>query len=296
MCEVTIGIPFFNPGPAFVLALRSVFAQTHNRWKLILVDDGSTDGSLAVARSIRDPRLEIVADGRSLGLPARLNQIVASSSTEFVCRMDADDVMHPARIERQLAWLRRHSSIALVGSAAWVIDNADRVIGQRRSASPRTAAESLTRVPFIHPTVFGRREWFAQHPYSGAFPRAEDLELWCRLWGSANLVSLDEPLFFYRDAPTRAIAPTLETYATTRRVIQHYGPGRVGRALTNVLVARQHVKSVVLRTGGAIGMAAMLRSRRNEPLPEDSRRHAESILAQLAAIQVPGLISAGHDV
>src|SRR5512138_427624 len=105
---VSIGIPFYNPGRAFEKAVRSVFSQTHADWELILMDDGSSDGSLELARSITDPRVRVLSDGANRGLCARLNQIAREARHGLLCRMDADDVMHPDRLHRQVEELTAH--------------------------------------------------------------------------------------------------------------------------------------------------------------------------------------------
>jgi len=82
---VTIGIPFLNARRTLADAVRSVFAQTHGDWELLLVDDGSTDGSSEVVRQLRDPRVRLLADGAQLGLCARLNQIAAAAGSSIGC-------------------------------------------------------------------------------------------------------------------------------------------------------------------------------------------------------------------
>jgi len=66
------------------------------------VNDGSRDDSAAIVRSFRDPRIRLVDDGEHRGLVYRLNQIAEIAASPFLARMDADDLMHPQRLERQL--------------------------------------------------------------------------------------------------------------------------------------------------------------------------------------------------
>src|SRR5262245_11146808 len=99
--QISIILSFQNPGPDFRLAIQSVFAQTVTHWELLLMDDGSTDGSLAFARSLDDPRVRVFTDGLSLNLNRRLNQLIDLARAPYIARMDADDVMHPGRLERQ---------------------------------------------------------------------------------------------------------------------------------------------------------------------------------------------------
>src|SRR5690606_22420882 len=118
-----------NPGTAFVDAIRSVFVQTHSNWELILIDDGSTDQSLDLALKIRDSRVRVISDGKHKGLPTRLNEITASASGEYIARMDADDVMHPERLEKQVKFLLSHPSCDVVGTGVFFIDKNGTPVG-----------------------------------------------------------------------------------------------------------------------------------------------------------------------
>src|SRR5262249_34040156 len=156
-------------------AVRSVFAQTHDDWELLLIDDGSTDGSLDVVRNLDDSRVRIVSDGTNRGLCARLNQIAALSRGRYLARMDADDLMHPERIERQLQFLRTHPEVDVLDTAIYTMDDDLTLLGIRgdRPLDPRP--ESVLRHGLlIHPTAMGRAEWFRAHPYDPAYVRAED--------------------------------------------------------------------------------------------------------------------------
>ena len=152
---VSIGIPFFNPGQAFEPAVRSVFAQTFTDWELFLVDDGSTDGSLERARAITDSRVTVVTDGANRGLCERLNQIARLARHDLLCRMDADDVMHPARLAQQVDWMRRNPDVDVLGAQAITIDDAERatgVLGVPFDES-RVEREALARSLLVHVTV-----------------------------------------------------------------------------------------------------------------------------------------------
>jgi hypothetical protein len=102
---ITVGLPFWNNERTLEAAIRSVQAQTIPDWVLLVVNDGSRDDSAAIVRSFRDPRIRLVDDGEHRGLVYRLNQIAALAASPFLARMDADDLMHPQRLERQLACL-----------------------------------------------------------------------------------------------------------------------------------------------------------------------------------------------
>ena len=103
---VSIGLPFFNAGRMLTAALQSIFAQSLEDWELILLDDGSSDKSLHLAASIQDLRVRLFSDGRNRGLSYRLNQSALLARGKYLARMDADDVMHPDRLRRQIGFCR----------------------------------------------------------------------------------------------------------------------------------------------------------------------------------------------
>ena len=127
--KLTIGISFKNPGEYFEITLKSIFAQTFTDWELVLIDDGSTDGSVEYAKNINDPRVRVYVDGKSQGLSVRLNQLIQVAQAPYFFRMDADDIMHPDRLEKQYQALTNHDNMTLVGTAAYSIDEDSNILG-----------------------------------------------------------------------------------------------------------------------------------------------------------------------
>jgi glycosyltransferase involved in cell wall biosynthesis len=277
---VTIGLPFYNCETTLAYALQSVFAQTDPEWQLLLVDDGSTDGSLAIARQVRDPRVVVISDGVNRGLPYRLNQIAALSQGRYLARMDGDDLMHPERIP----------GVDAVGSPAFIIDASNEVTGRRGETRFDSSPQSvLEHGLFIHPTVMGLRDWFRSHPYDPSFVRAEDRELWCRAAGTATFARLDEALLFYREPEAVNVGNYLQSCATDRQIFKQYGPDLVGAARTRALVARSFVKSTCYRTARVSGRASLLVRRRNRALTPSDHQAAKEIVDRILSTPVPGL-------
>ena len=98
----TVLMPVYNAGPYLREAIESVLAQTERDFELLLIDDGSTDESLAIACSYTDSRMRVVVGGANRGLVACLNKGVDASRTRYVARMDADDDYHQERLRRQI--------------------------------------------------------------------------------------------------------------------------------------------------------------------------------------------------
>jgi len=288
--SVTIGIPFLNARRFLATAVRSVFAQTHQDWELVLVDDGSSDGSLDVVRRLDDPRVRLVRDGGHRGLCARLNQIAAMARGDYLARMDADDVMHPERIERQLALLGADPGLDVVDTATFTVDDDLTPLGVRGDRPLDCRPEAVLRDGLlIHPTVTGRAEWFRRHPYDGAFVRAEDRELWMRTCATTRFARLEEPLFFYREGPAGNLGNYLRTERTVRAILRRYGPPLVGTRRTRLLVMRSRLKSMAYRVGTGLGLQGRLISRRNRRLEPAEIREASRILAAIQGTRVAGL-------
>lgn len=280
MAAITVGITFHNPGARLRDAVESVLAQTEPDWELILLDDESTEPwTVPGDRRIRRHRTE----GR-LGLAASLNRIAALAQSAYLARMDSDDLMHPRRLEAQLAYLRAHAEIAIAGSAAYSIDQAGRVIGIRGVDPPDTSPASLLRRnPIIHPTVAGRTEWFRANPYDPTYRYSEDHELWCRTAASTRFGHLAEPLLFYREG-AGGVRRYLRSTRYDRRAMRRHGPAQVGWAATAGLLLHAYARSLAYPVIAAAGYESRLIGQRGRPLTPAQRTEAEAALKQAHGI------------
>src|SRR5205823_4196715 len=119
---LSIAMPVRNAAPYLAASLGSIFAQSFADWELLAVDDGSDDQSLSMLRSIQDPRVRVFSDGRHLGVAARLNQIIREAQGAYIARFDADDLMHPSRFEKQLAFLEQSPEVHGMGCGLIFLD------------------------------------------------------------------------------------------------------------------------------------------------------------------------------
>lgn len=198
---VSVILPCHNAAATLGLAIRSLLRQSFADFELLLLDDGSTDGSAAIAAAIADPRLHHVGDGCRRGLAARLNQGVSLARGRYVARMDADDVSFPERLARQTDFLDAHPDVDLLGCRAVVFRDDGHIIGLLPFAGTHEAlcARPWRGIPLPHPGWMGRREWFVRHRYrSPEVLRAEDQELLLRAAPSSRYACLDEVLLGYR--------------------------------------------------------------------------------------------------
>src|SRR5690554_5369813 len=186
---VSIAIPFYNAEKTLANAVRSVFSQTHDNWELILVDDGSTDRSLEIAKSINDPRVKVHCDAENLGLAARLNQIPRLASYEYLARMDADDLMSPVRIERQLSYLLSRPELDLVSTGICSLTDDDKPVGIRSVPSTHslnTRNVLLGKSGVVHASLLGKKAWFSRNLYRENIRTGQDYNLWVRSYSSGD--------------------------------------------------------------------------------------------------------------
>lgn len=194
---ITVAIPFYNANQYLNQAIESVINQTYKNWILLLVNDGSTDTSIEIAIKYKnlDSRIIIINDGLKKGLATRLNEIAHLCETKYLVRMDADDIMHPKKLEKQFH-IMENNEIDVLGTNAYSIDKNNNVIGIR---FPQKKELISSVKNFIHPTIIAKKSWFINNPYNEKAVRIEDKELWFRTYSKNNFKVINEPLFFYRE-------------------------------------------------------------------------------------------------
>ena len=287
--RVTIGLPFYNSEGTFELALRSIFSQSFDDWELLLIDDGSTDGSLEMAYSVDDPRLRVISDGINRGVAYRLNQIARSARGEYLARMDADDIMLPQRLERQVQFLDEHPTIDLVGTAVFVIDTGNNPVAKRgfRVVGNPSPFHVLRRGTFIHPTVTGRTAWFRDNPYDTRFSGAEDRELWCRTYTFSHFAHRPEPLLFYREDGCFNVRKYRRYSKAARRVFHKYATKQVGVRGYVYLLAESYLKVLAYSLASLLGLEESIVRRRSAPLTRKELHYALAAMQQVQKCSLP---------
>jgi glycosyltransferase involved in cell wall biosynthesis len=193
---ITIGIPFYNDEKYLNKAILSVFNQTYTDWILVLLDDGSTDNSLSIAKQYSgDGRVRIMSDGLNRSLPVRLNELIESCGTKYLARMDSDDIMHPDRIRTQLEILEKNPDIDVLGTNAYILDKDDNITGVRHEISDVCRKVDT----FIHPSIVAKTEWYKQNRYGEKAHKAQDTILWEQAKRKSDFRATGLPLLYYRE-------------------------------------------------------------------------------------------------
>lgn len=287
--QVSIGIPFFNAESTIADAIRSVFAQSFHDWELILLDDGSSDSSLNIVQSIRDPRVRILSDKQNQGLPFRLNQLASIAKGRYLARMDADDLMHPDRIRRQIEHLDLNKEIFVLGTATYTIDSDSNPMGKRGLRKVQCSLASVIEHGFlIFPTVTGHTSWFKSNPFNPSFRRSQDLELWCRTCEQGIFANIPELLFFYRESNNFNLRAYLESGDNVRKLIEAYGPKAIGRSKTKWLICKSKMKDLLYQCLSWIKQEKIAVARRNSRLLLSEVEAARQVIEVVKSTKVPG--------
>lgn len=274
---ITIGIPFYNSEKFLKKAIQSVLKQTYTDWKLILLDDGSTDNSLKIAKEFaaKDDRVRVLSDGNNKHLAYRLNEIANLAQTKYLARMDADDIMHPERIEKQLKILEQNPEIDVLGSNAYSIDQKDNIQGIRMKID-NNEFKLLDCKSFIHPSIMAKTTWFRANPYDEKMVKAQDYELWQRTFSKSVFKVYTQPLLFYREFGDNYYKKYFSAVGS-----MFYIAKKLKNPVDYYLAIRYIFKGLVYRFFNLLKIEDKLISKRNLEISEQLSKEGKFILSKI---------------
>ena len=202
--RVSVLMTAYNALPYLRQAVDSLLAQTFKDFELVLVDDGSTDGSKEVARAYAaaDPRVRYIEQEKNIGRTPALNVALNAARGEYIAVLDADDVTAPDRLAKQIAILDQNPSVSLVASATRFIDEHDQVFD---TLEPPTETQELYNMmahtnPIAHSAcMFRRRDALSLGGYPTRFVFAQDFGLILGLARLGKIVMLPDLLVDTRE-------------------------------------------------------------------------------------------------
>lgn len=194
---VTVLMPAFNAAAYINDAIESILAQSYIYFEFLIIDDGSTDETTDIIQSFSDPRIRLIIHDRNKGLKYTLNEGIELSSNELIARMDADDISHPWRIEKQASYMLAHPECALVDSWVKVMDKNKNYINTEGSYSAYTYYTLTFECCIFHSAVLYRKSC-VQSVGGYQLEYAEDYDLFWRLSRIWKIHTIEEPLLWYR--------------------------------------------------------------------------------------------------
>ncbi|WP_102223386.1 glycosyltransferase family 2 protein [Acidimangrovimonas sediminis] len=312
MPQASIIVPAYNAAGTIGVTLRSLCAQTHADFEIVVVDDGATDRTAAVVRGIGDRRIRLVQQPNR-GLAGARNSGIAAARGEFIGFCDADDLWRPAKLARHVEHLTAAPEVGLSYSGSELIDEVGRPLGlaQKPRLSGVTAAHLFRRNPVGNgsapvmrraaldaiawrPAGESLRDWW----FDESFRQSEDVECWLRLmlttdWEVAGIPGL---LTRYRIAGGGLSAGTARQYESWERMVAKLTPVApaffarntpAARAYQLRYLARRAVSAGDGRRALALSARAMAASRR--PLAEEPVKTLATLAASAVVAVTGGL-------
>lgn len=280
--RVTIGIPCYNCATYLPALLSSLENQKFQSWEAIAIDDASSDSTADILRSLRGSRIRVVLGKENLGLGARLNQISELAQSELIARTDADDLMHPDRLARQIACFESDPMLDVCATGTYTIDNRNRILGVRRVPPlATTPIDVMRRNGPSHPTVTARRNWFLRFPYRPNPKRGEDLDLWVRSVSESRILQIDEPLHFIREDPAFDAGKYRRSMQDHRTLFRRHRRLAGSPLSFWSLLLRSYGKEAVYSALAVAGLAGRLAAFRNAPIPKSETDETEKLINAL---------------
>lgn len=194
----------YNCAATLQEALNTLYAQTYQDFKIILCDDGSVDDTLKIAEDNArlHPNVIVIKNDRNRGLNYTLNHCLKYADTEYIARMDGDDLCNPTRFEKQVKFLDEHPEYAIVSSPMIYFDE-DGIFHTGTAFGEPQKEDFVKGSPFCHAPCMVRKEAFdAVEGYSDfdLVHRVEDYHLWMKMYMKGYKgYNLSVPLYSMRD-------------------------------------------------------------------------------------------------
>lgn len=174
--SVRNGMPFLHD------AINSILCQSLQNLEIIVLDNASTDSSIACIESFKDSRIKLIKNEKDIGLSASLNRGFSLARGKYIARMDADDISLPQRLELQVAFLEAHPDVGLCGGAYEVFGTWSAVCHPPLHSSD-ILANVFFQVPFAHPAVMYRKKMWDENrlKYDESLILTQDYKMWCEI-------------------------------------------------------------------------------------------------------------------
>lgn len=202
--RISVIIGIYNCASTLVEALDSLYAQTYQNFKIILCEDGSSDNTYQVAKdyALKHDNIVLIKNEKNMGLNYTLNHCLEYADTEYVARMDGDDVSLPTRFEKEINFLDSHPEYAVVsGPMIYFDEKGDFRIGKGRGEIKKE--HFIHGTPICHAPCMARTDVIKAvggYTVDDKLLRVEDYHLWFKVFASGyKLYSLKDPVYKMRD-------------------------------------------------------------------------------------------------
>lgn len=197
---VSVLMPVYNAETHLKEAVNSILLQTYHHLELVIVNDGSTDGSEALLLSYDDPRIRLLVNPENKGLIYSLNYGLSACQGKYVARMDADDVSLQERIATQVAFMEQHPEIGVCGCDYTQFSDSGEQSFRALSRHDEILSQMIFNSSVVHPSLMLRRAVLQDFDpvFNSGYHHSEDYELWSKLILQTKFSAVHQLLFRYR--------------------------------------------------------------------------------------------------
>lgn len=197
---VSVIMPCYNSSRTLPMALASLLGQTYPNWECLVVDDGSTDGTAEMVKSVQDSRFRLIRLEHNQGRGAARQRGNHEAGGDLVAMLDADDWWYSTKLKKQLRFLQDHPEIKLVSAGIVIADAKDECLGYRccQPIAGETL-KSLVNPPIAWAPVLIRAEVAKGYSFNARYRASEDSDYLQRICLKEKFANLPEPLYVYRE-------------------------------------------------------------------------------------------------
>lgn len=197
---VSVMMPVYNGMPDIQASIKSLLLQTYSNWECIIVNDGSTDGTGQYIDSLSDTRFVIHHFEKNKGRPYARQKALDLAQGEYIAMLDADDLIHPDKLQIQVDLLEKYSEVYLVASGICSFGTNVDFIKIRCKGDNKIYPYSISeKFPVAHACSILRRDWAIQFKYNPELLLGQDVDYLRRYLDGKKYINLDRVLYYYSE-------------------------------------------------------------------------------------------------
>jgi glycosyltransferase involved in cell wall biosynthesis len=198
---VSIILPVYNAEKFLKTAIDSVLSQTYQYFELLIINDGSTDNTSNIIQTFNDPRIVFINQLSNKGITYRLNEGIKTATGKYIARIDADDIWHPQKLEKQINILNKNKNLAFIATDFYRIDYQNNILSIDKNSQYNNNLRHniLKKNLFCHSSIILKKEICLNvNLYDETIKHAEDYHCWIKILSKYDGIILPEILTYYR--------------------------------------------------------------------------------------------------
>ncbi len=288
---ISVVMPLFNAADTVMFALASLEAQACGDWECIIVDDGSTDDSERILRTVGDSRVQYYRLDRNRGRGYARQYGLTMANGKYVTFLDADDWIYPEKFRVQAELLESAPDLAIVSTGMAISNAADELLGVRGTQAEGFRVLGSVGSIGMPPVAFAPSMMAADLAkatgFDPSFPIAEDVDFLVRALCGKRYAVLPEPLYVYREHGSATLAKVISALDYCCSMFaKHLEKHPIESAIE---IAKTRGKQLIYHSAATFGLwDYMIRRRSRIPSAADCQqyRNAWQAVSQIASIHV----------